>query len=84
MLPNGRISLARISMNRSSSEQVRDSIEAEFLLSVVFAHMACRTTKSVGEDLSARARFIDAVRALYDAVVGDIKPLDSDARTRFT
>lgn len=46
--------------------------------------MACRTTKSVGEDLSVRARFIDAVRALYDAVVGDIKPLDSDARTRFT
>jgi hypothetical protein len=55
-----------------SSEKRRDRTEADLLLAVVFAHMAYRTAKNFGEDVTARRRFIDTVRALYHTVEGDV------------
>jgi hypothetical protein len=39
--------------------------------------MAYRTAKNLGEDLTARRRFIDTVRALYHTVGGDVDARES-------
>jgi hypothetical protein len=57
---------------QNASKQRRDRVEADLLLAVVFAHMAYRTAKNFGEDVTARRRFIDTVRALYNTVEGDV------------
>jgi hypothetical protein len=54
-----------------------DRIEADLLLLVFFAHMACRNAEGLSEAASARIRFIHAIRALHDAVAGNTAPHDS-------
>jgi len=67
------------SVVHTSSEQERDRIEADLLVLVVFAHMACRTANGLSEAANARIQFIDAVRALHYAVAGDAGPQESAA-----
>ncbi len=69
--------MARRSVVHNASEPGRDRVEADRLLAVVFAHMAYRTAKNLGEDLTARRRFIDTVRALYHTVEGDVDVRES-------
>ena len=75
----GEILVASRSAVLSSSEEERDRIEADLLLLVVCAHMACRTANGLDEATNSRGHFIDAVRALHFAVAADPGPPDAMA-----
>jgi hypothetical protein len=59
------------------SEQERDRVEADLMLLVFFAHMACRNAEGLTEAANSRIRFVNAVRALHGAVAGDAVMHDS-------
>jgi hypothetical protein len=52
-------------------------MEADLLLLVFFAHMACRNADGLSEAANARISFVHAVRALHCAVAGDPAQQDS-------
>ena len=82
MLSAGTFRLPQRSVICTSPEKERNRIEADLLLLVVCAHMACRTADSLRDELASRAQFIDAVRALHDAVAGAGGTLESTALSR--
>lgn len=71
--------MAGRSVIHTAAEEERDRIEADLLLLVVCAHMACRTASGLDEAAESRAQFIDAVRALHFAVAVDTGTQESSA-----
>jgi hypothetical protein len=69
--------LSRRSAVDTASEQERDRAEADLLLLVFFAHMACRNAEGLIDVADARIHFVNAVRALHCAVADDVAAHDS-------